>query len=92
MDLVQRLPKLRGFQNKPIFPKPEVVNVGELEHIKESVITLDVLKSYGLVGKKYEGEVKVLGDGEVTHALELKGLKTSKSAKEKIEKAGGKVS
>jgi len=92
MDLIQRLPKLRGLKNKAIKPKPAVVNVGELANIKESLITLDVLKSNGLVGKKYRGAVKVLGDGEIKNPIEVKGFKVSATAKEKIEKAGGKVS
>lgn len=92
MDLIQRLPKLRGLKNKAIKPKPVVVNVGELANIKESPITLDVLKSNGLVGKKYRGAVKVLGGGEIKNPIEVKGFKVSGAAKEKIEKAGGKVS
>jgi large subunit ribosomal protein L15 len=53
-------------------------------------VDLEALKSAGLV-RKAEGGVKVLGKGDLTHALTLKVDKISRTAKEKIEAAGGKV-
>lgn len=89
-DLIQRLPKLRGFTNKAR-EAAKVVNLEDLQKMKESEITLEVLKANGLVSKRYTGIVKVLGTGEATRAFTVKGLRVSASAKEKIEKAGGKV-
>ena len=89
--LYKALPKARGFK---AFAKiiPTAVNVRDIDRkFKDSdVITIESLAEVGLINAK-EQYVKVLGDGEMTKKVTLKGLKVSKSAKEKIEKAGGKV-
>jgi len=79
-DLMIRLPKLRGYRNKPIKEKLLVINVGDLETRSETVFN-----------QKNLGQVKILGDGELKKAITVEGLLVSKSAKEKIEKAGGKI-
>jgi large subunit ribosomal protein L15 len=88
MPLHRRLPK-RGFTN--IFKVEYTpVNVGSLADLGETNITLDVLRSSGLVrGKK--SLVKILGTGDVNGALTVQAHKFSKSAEEKITKAGGKA-
>ncbi len=84
MPLVRRVPK-RGFTN---IWKVEyaVVNLSQLAEL-EGDVTPEVLAGHGLVrsGKK----VKVLGDGEIGKALRVVADKFSKSAREKIEAAGG---
>jgi large subunit ribosomal protein L15 len=89
MPLQRRLPK-RGFIN--IFRKEmAVVNVKDLNRFEASaVVDLEALKNAGLV-RKAEGEVKVLGKGDLARALTVKVNEVSKTAKEKIESAGGKV-
>jgi large subunit ribosomal protein L15 len=89
MPLQRRLPK-RGFIN--IFRKEmAVVNVKDLNRFEASaVVDLEALKNAGLV-RKGEGEVKVLGKGDLARALTVKVNEVSKTAKEKIESAGGKV-
>jgi large subunit ribosomal protein L15 len=89
MPLQRRLPK-RGFIN--IFRKEmAVVNVKDLNRFEASaVVDLEALKNAGLV-RKAEGEVKVLGKGDLAQALTVKVNGISKTAKEKIESAGGKV-
>jgi len=89
MPLQRRLPK-RGFTN--IFRKEAaVVNLKDLNRFEASaVVDLEALKSAGLV-RKAEGEVKVLGKGDIAHAITLKVDKISRTAKERIEAAGGKV-
>lgn len=86
LPLVRRIPK-RGFNN--IFRvEYDIVNVSDLERFEDgSVITKDVLREAGLVGKK--NDVKVLGDGELTKKLTVEAAKFTASAKEKIENAGG---
>jgi len=86
MPLHRRLPK-RGFTN--IFREEfAIVNLDRLEAVGEKEITPEVLKKAGVVhGKK---PVKVLGNGELKSALTVKAHKFSKSAQEKITKAGGK--
>ncbi|MFQ5636946.1 MAG: 50S ribosomal protein L15 [bacterium] len=89
MPLQRRLPK-RGFTN--IFRKEyQIVNVADLEKLdKLDAITPDALYESGRVSKKGV-PVKILGDGEVKKALNVSAHAFSASAKEKIEKAGGKI-
>ena len=69
-----------------------IVNVADLEAAFEAgaVVDTEALKAKGLVKKTLDG-VKVLGNGELTKALTVKAAAYSASAKEKIEKAGGKA-
>ena len=68
-----------------------VVNVKDLNRFEASaVVDLEALKNAGLV-RKAEAEVKVLGKGDLSQALTVKVNEVSKTAKEKIESAGGKV-
>jgi large subunit ribosomal protein L15 len=88
MPLHRRLPK-RGFTN--IFKTEyEVVNVERLAGLNESEITPEVLRKSGVVSSK-NTLVKVLGHGDLSKAITVHAHKFSKSAQEKIEKAGGKV-
>ena len=89
MPLYRRLPK-RGFNN--IFAKQYVaINVSELEKFEDgTVVTQELLEESGVVSKTLDG-IKILGRGEITKKLEVKVAKFSASAKEKIEKAGGKA-
>jgi large subunit ribosomal protein L15 len=89
MPLQRRLPK-RGFTN--IFKKEiAVVNLKDLNRFQgSSVVDLEALKNAGLV-RKAEREVKVLGKGDLAQPLTVKVNGVSKTAKEKIESAGGKV-
>ena len=92
MPLHRRLPK-RGFTN--IFrTEYTVVNLDRLvEHLEGQSITeigLDDYKKLGLASSK-KALIKILGSGELSSALTIHAHKFSKSAVEKIEKAGGKV-
>jgi large subunit ribosomal protein L15 len=89
MPLHRRLPK-RGFAN--IFRKSiAVINVRDLAKFdKGSVVDEAALVAAGLVKGKRHG-IKLLGHGEIKHPLEVKVNRISKSAREKIEAAGGKV-
>lgn len=89
MPLYRRLPK-RGFNN--IFAKQYVtVNVEALEKLEDGTeVTAELLKEKGIISKTLDG-VKILGRGEITKKLNVKVAKYTESAKEKIEKAGGKA-
>ena len=88
MPLHRRLPK-RGFAN--IFRiEYEVVNLGRLADIGQTEITPEVLRKAGVVSSR-KTLIKVLGQGELSKALTVHAHKFSKSAQEKIEKAGGKI-
>jgi len=87
MPLHRRLPK-RGFTN--IFKKEyAVVNLDRIAALGESTVTLELLRKAGLAGKR--DLVKVLGDGELKVAVTVQAHKFSKSAQDKISKAGGKI-
>ncbi|MFC1512063.1 50S ribosomal protein L15 [Candidatus Latescibacterota bacterium] len=88
MPLIRRVPK-RGFFN-PFTISYDVVNLGDIAR-KELTgeVTPEVLKAAGLIKKA--ARVKVLGDGEITRPVTIKAHKFSRSAREKIEKAGGSI-
>jgi len=89
MPLHRRLPK-RGFTN--IFKKNvAVINIRDLAKFdKGSVVDIDALVRAGLVKGKSDG-VKLLGQGDIKYSLDVRVNQISKSAREKIEAAGGKV-
>ena len=88
MPLQRRLPK-RGFTN--IFKKEFViVNVGTLDRLEETTITPEVLLQEGVVRNIKDG-IKILGEGEITKAVNVTAHAFSASAKEKIIKAQGSV-
>jgi large subunit ribosomal protein L15 len=85
MPLHRRVPK-RGFTN--IFRQEfNIVNLEKLEGLGDT-INPDVLRKAGVIGTKRP--VKILGDGELKSAITVQAHKFSKSAQEKITKAGGK--
>ena len=87
MPLHRRMPK-RGFTN--IFRKEyNIVSLARLVELGETTITPDVLRKAGVIKTKHP--VKILGDGELTIAITVHAHKFSKSAQEKIVKAGGKA-
>jgi large subunit ribosomal protein L15 len=86
MPLHRRMPK-RGFTN--IFRKEfNIVSLERLVELGETTITPEVLRKAGVIKTKHP--VKILGDGELTIAITVSAHKFSKSAQEKITKAGGK--
>jgi large subunit ribosomal protein L15 len=99
-DLILRIPKQRGFRNKTKRDKAAIFNAGMFsEKIKPIaggkpgfVLTVGSLKAAGMLPKSFGGEVKILGIGEISFPISTRGIAVSASAKEKIEKAGGKVS
>jgi large subunit ribosomal protein L15 len=94
MPLVRRVPKF-GFHS-PFRVEYQVVNISKLEllsssgKIKEGKITPEILFASGAVAKK-DKPVKILGNGDIKASLEVTAHSFSKSAAEKIEKAGGKI-
>jgi len=87
MPLHRRMPK-RGFTN--IFRKEyNIVSLERLAELGETTINPDVLRKAGVIKTKHP--VKILGDGELSVALTVSAHKFSKTAQEKITKAGGKV-
>ena len=86
--LYRRLPK-RGFTN-PFKVTYRAINLRDLERVTGSDVTPEALVSAGKI-KKASDPVKLLGHGDVTRALTVRGVPVSASARAKIEAAGGKV-
>ena len=92
-DMILRIPKMRGFRNKMKKDAEVIFNIGVLAKKLESYakpgvpleITVEFLKTAGVLGKKFKGEVKVLGNGEITFPVTFKGIKVSKSVAVKAE-------
>lgn len=92
-SLFKRLPYRRGHRNAKISKKPIVVNLKALWRVpKNTTITTDTLIKFGIVNKNDAQAfgVKILGNGDLTVPLNID-VPISKSAAQKIEKAGGKV-
>ncbi|MGZ3417198.1 MAG: 50S ribosomal protein L15 [Polyangiales bacterium] len=88
--LMRRLPK-RGFKNGAFADKVAEVNVGQLDGFDAgATVDVEVLRERGLV-KGRPDRLKVLGVGDLTKKLTIRAHGFSKSAREKIEKAGGSV-
>ena len=89
MPLQRRLPK-RGFTN--IFKKQyALVNIRDLGRFDSNTsLDVDDLKKAGLV-KSSQTMVKLLGEGDVSRPIEITVHKASRTAREKIEAAGGRV-
>ncbi len=88
MPLHRRLPK-RGFTN--IFKMQySIVNLKDLEKLPGDTFTVDSLIELGIINKLGDG-LKVLGSGEITRKIDIEAHIFSKSAAEKIEKAGGQA-
>lgn len=88
--LVFRIPK-RGFNNYEFQTKYAVINVSDLNRFEDgAVVTPEILKEIGLVKKQLDG-IKVLGNGTLEKKLTVRASVFSKTAKEKIEKSGGKA-
>ena len=90
MPLVRRIPK-RGFHNRWAL-SVVVVNVGDLEERFQAgdEVNLETLQARKLAKGRFD-VLKILGDGQLTKKLKVSAHRFSKSAREKIEQAGGQV-
>jgi large subunit ribosomal protein L15 len=90
MPLIRRLPK-RGFNNAAFHANYAIVNLSDLNEFKAgTTVNEQLLRESKLVRGDFAG-IKILGDGELKHALTIEADKVSESAKAKIEKAGGTI-
>lgn len=89
LPIYRRLPK-RGFSNARFKTEYAILNISDLVDLGLEEITPEVLVEQGIIKKLYDG-LKILGDGEINQAMTVKAHKFTKSAVEKIEKAGGKA-
>lgn len=94
-DLINKLPKLRGWKMKSIKEKPAIVNLNQLDKhfFSGATINLKSLYNAGLIDKKGGRwpKVKILGQGELNKKLNFESVSVSQGAKEKILKSGGEM-
>ena len=92
--MARRIPK-RGlgtgkFNHMQTKDLVQVINLDRIDKLKVDKIDVNILVEMGII-KKADNPVKILGHGEITRAIEISADMFSKTAVEKIEKAGGKV-
>ncbi len=87
LPLYRRIPKLKHFTivNQKVYT---VINVGKLADLPTGEVSLESLMEAGIITSN-DGPLKVLGDGDISTALTVKAAAFTKSAKAKIEAAGG---
>ncbi|MEK7187581.1 MAG: uL15 family ribosomal protein [Patescibacteria group bacterium] len=89
-DLIIRLPKKRGFHNKPKSPAARVIQLSAITKMT-GTINLAALKKAGLLQNRFSGPVKILSAGEAPKNAVIHGLALSKDARKKVEAAGSTV-
>ena len=94
MPIQRRLPRLKGeARGRHTVARPTVyapINLSDLQEISGDNIGVEELREVGLIRKK-EGLIKILGDGDIDRSVTVKAHAFSRSAREKIEAAGGSV-
>jgi large subunit ribosomal protein L15 len=90
MPLIRRLPK-RGFNNAAFHKRYAIINLDDLNAFKAgTAVNEQLLRESKLIRGDFVG-IKILGDGELKHGLNVEADKVSAAAREKIEKAGGTI-
>lgn len=87
--MYRRVPK-RGFNNAEYSKEYSIVNLDRIAALDVQEVTPEILRERGVIQKICDG-IKILGDGELKKAVTVKAHRFSKSAKAKIEKAGGQA-
>ena len=88
MPIQRRLPKM-GFKSR-VGKTVDQICLSELEKLNVALIDLDVLRTAGLINNAIK-DVKVILSGELTKAINLKGLRVTKGARTAIEGLGGSI-
>lgn len=86
--LIRRIPK-RGFHNRSR-KEYQIVNLTDLNRIKETAVNLQLMKEKGLIKSKNK-LVKILGDGEIKSTISIQAHAFSKTAQDKIKEKGGSI-
>ena len=89
MPIHRRLPK-RGFSNSLFRKTYQVVNIQDINKLGLETVDAQILQEKGLVRSALQ-PIKILGDGNIENSVKVTASCFSKSAKEKIEQAGGSV-
>jgi large subunit ribosomal protein L15 len=90
LPLIKRLPMIRGKSRFQSFAKVAEVNLGTLDKLPDSTISLETLKLTKLIDTRSTA-AKVIATGKLTHPITVSGLRLTAGAKKAIEAAGGKI-
>ncbi|MEX2369061.1 MAG: uL15 family ribosomal protein [Candidatus Paceibacterota bacterium] len=94
-DAIKKIPKLRGYRNKPIGNKAVAVNLASVARVagKGDIVSPQFLVAQGIVRKSgaQNPKVKILGGGDIKVAVSIVRCEVSDTAREKIEAAGGEI-
>lgn len=94
-DRIKKIPKLRGYDNKPVKENLVAVNIGVVADVAEEgdIISPQFLLDAGVIHKEggQKPKVKILGSGEIDIKIIIANCEISDTAREKIESAGGEV-
>ena len=91
LALTKRMPYLRGKGRfKSLSKSPVAVSVALLNHLPDEIITPASLAAVGVL-RKYTQQVKIVGTGTLERAVVVQGIACTESARNKIEKAGGRI-
>ena len=90
MPLIRRLPK-RGFNNAAFHKTYAIVNLTDLNEFKSGTLVNEQLLRESNLVRGHVAGIKILGGGELKHALKIEVDKISESAREKIDKVGGTI-
>jgi large subunit ribosomal protein L15 len=90
MPLIRRLPK-RGFNNAAFHKRYAIVNLDDLNEFKAGTVVNEQLLRESKLVRGHVAGVKILGNGELKHALKIEADKISASARAKIDKVGGTI-
>jgi large subunit ribosomal protein L15 len=89
MPLIRKIPK-RGFRSRrPL--RYQIINLKDLNRVDDKVITPELLEESRLIKNKRK-PIKILGEGSISKPITIKGVAISKTAREKIQQAGGTCS
>jgi large subunit ribosomal protein L15 len=98
-DIIKRIPKMRGRgknSNISFYEKPIAVNLADIETVFAAgeVVSRQTLLARGIISERNGRvpDVKILGTGDLTKKITIKGIPVSASVKTKVEKAGGTIS
>ncbi len=90
LEVILKMPKLRGVKNKSFKAKPVIITLDRLNQLGVKEINKKILLEKGLI-KNLAVPVKILNSGDIKTAVTISGIKISKGALAKIQKSGGSV-
>lgn len=89
-DLIQRLPKLRGFKNRRL-GNSLTLTLDKLNNLQSKVVSIPILKKAGVLNQNFRGRIKIVARGKIEKPITIVGIPVSAAASEMIRAAGGAI-